>query len=76
MACSADKSMNNWIAATFRVFCVFAGMVSALDDAVGALFATLKQQGMLDNSIIVFTTDNGGPANNYDGNCACNLPLR
>ena len=31
---------------------------------------------MLDNSIIVFTTDNGGPANNYDLNAACNYPLR
>ena len=31
---------------------------------------------MLENSIIVFTTDNGGPANGFNLNYASNWPLR
>ena len=58
-----------------NVNCV-TGMVSALDDSVGSVVRTLEQRGMLDNTILVFTTDNGGPADNYDGNAACNVPLR
>lgn len=54
----------------------FAGVTAALDDSVGAVVRSLRKRGMLDNSIIVFTTDNGGPANNYDLNAACNFPLR
>ena len=31
---------------------------------------------MYNNSVIVFSTDNGGPAAGLDGNSACNYPLR
>ncbi|KAJ8306790.1 hypothetical protein KUTeg_014874 [Tegillarca granosa] len=51
-------------------------MVSALDDSVGNVVNALKKKGLYDNSIIVFTTDNGGPANGFDGNAANNSPLR
>ena len=54
----------------------FAAMVSALDEAVGNITETLHEQGMLNNSIIVFTTDNGGPAGGFDWNYASNYPLR
>ena len=37
---------------------------------------TLKARGMYDNSVIVFSTDNGGPANGVNLNTACNYPLR
>ncbi|XP_041375693.1 arylsulfatase B-like [Gigantopelta aegis] len=55
---------------------VYAAMVSALDDGVGQVVQALRERGMLENSIIVFTTDNGGPANGFDGNAASNYPLR
>ena len=51
-------------------------MLSALDDAVGHITVTLHEAGLLSNSLIVFTTDNGGPAGGYDLNHACNWPLR
>lgn len=58
------------------MFLFLVAMVSALDDAVGAVYAALKANNMIDNSIIVFTTDNGGPANGFDYNAANNFPLR
>ena len=51
-------------------------MVSALDDAVGNVTKALHRRGMLNNTIIVFSTDNGGPAAGYDLNYASNWPLR
>ncbi|XP_071831480.1 arylsulfatase J-like isoform X2 [Apostichopus japonicus] len=54
----------------------FAGMVAALDDSVGNVTAYLKEAGLYDNTIIIFTTDNGGPAHGFDGNYANNFPLR
>jgi len=51
-------------------------MVSALDDAIGNVTAALSAKGLLDNSVIIFSTDNGGPANGFDMNHACNWPLR
>nr|CAD7439586.1 unnamed protein product [Timema bartmani] len=54
----------------------FAGMVSKLDESVGMVVSALKEKGMLDNSVIVFSTDNGGPTNGFDNNVASNWPLR
>lgn len=51
-------------------------MLAALDDSVGAVVKTLKARGMYNNTIIMFTTDNGGPANGFDANAANNFPLR
>ena len=51
-------------------------MLSVLDDSVGNVTRALHQRGMLNNTIIVFSTDNGGPADGYDMNAASNWPLR
>ena len=55
-------------------FCV--GMLTKLDESVGRVTAALQESGLLQNSIIVFTTDNGGPAASFDFNAASNWPLR
>ncbi|MGH8179234.1 MAG: sulfatase family protein [Steroidobacter sp.] len=39
---------------------IYAQMVLALDDAVGRVLATLEAQGLSDNTLVVFTSDNGG----------------
>jgi arylsulfatase A-like enzyme len=39
----------------------FAGMVSAMDDAVGVVLAQLRELKIDDNTLIVFFSDNGGP---------------
>ncbi|KAL4228922.1 hypothetical protein ACF0H5_011963 [Mactra antiquata] len=55
---------------------LYAGMLAALDDSIGQVVKTLTAKQMMDNTIIVFTTDNGGPANGFDANAANNFPLR
>ncbi|WP_236980483.1 arylsulfatase [Membranihabitans maritimus] len=37
----------------------YAGMISYLDDQVGILVEKLKDEGLYDNTLIVFTSDNG-----------------
>ena len=51
-------------------------MLWKLDDSIGKTVKTLDKMGMLANSIIVFTTDNGGPAGGFNQNAASNWPLR
>ncbi len=38
-----------------------AGMLAAVDEAIGRIEAALKEAGMLENTLIVFSSDNGGP---------------
>ncbi|KAI4462998.1 arylsulfatase [Holotrichia oblita] len=54
----------------------FAGMLTKLDESVGRVVEALAKAKMLENSIIVFSTDNGGPAAGFNLNAASNWPLR
>ncbi len=54
---------------------VYAGLVESMDDAVGLVLETLKAQGLEDNTIVIFTSDNGGVASG-DSFSTSNLPLR
>ena len=38
----------------------YAAMITDLDTQVGRIVAALKQKNMLDNTLIIFTSDNGG----------------
>jgi arylsulfatase A-like enzyme len=51
---------------------VYAAMVSGLDDAVGTVLKQLKKDGLDDNTIIAFLSDNGGP---LERNGSLNTPL-
>jgi len=54
----------------------FAGMISAVDSAVGNITDALKRSGMYENTVIVFTSDNGGPIQGGDATGTRNWPLR
>lgn len=54
---------------------VYAGLVESMDDAVGLVLDKLKELHLDENTIIVFTSDNGGVASG-DAFSTSNLPLR
>ena len=54
---------------------IYAGLVESMDDAVGVVLQALKEAGLEENTIVVFTSDNGGVASG-DAFSTSNLPLR
>ena len=54
---------------------VYAAMVEAMDLAVGKVLAKLDELGLSDNTIVIFTSDNGGLSTS-EGWPTSNLPLR
>ncbi|MDE0179133.1 MAG: sulfatase-like hydrolase/transferase [Gammaproteobacteria bacterium] len=51
---------------------IYAAMTSALDDGVGAVLDTLEEDGLEENTLVVFLSDNGAGVSEY---CS-NEPLR
>ncbi|MBI3469631.1 MAG: sulfatase [Planctomycetes bacterium] len=54
---------------------VYAGMVEAMDLAVGKVLAKLDELGLASNTLVIFTSDNGGLSTS-EGWPTSNLPLR
>jgi arylsulfatase A-like enzyme len=54
---------------------VYAAMVEAMDQAVGKVLNQLTTSGVADDTIVIFTSDNGGLATS-EGWPTSNLPLR
>lgn len=53
---------------------VYGAMVVGLDRAVGRVMAALREQGIDDNTLVIFTSDNGGAW--YVGMDSINAPFR
>ena len=53
---------------------VYAAVVDAMDQAIGMVLDTLDEQGVADDTIVLFFSDNGGAA--YATGGADNVPLR
>ena len=54
---------------------VYAGMVEAMDGAVGDVLAAIDRLGLAENTLVVFTSDNGGLSTS-EGSPTSNVPLR
>ncbi|CAG9838089.1 unnamed protein product [Diabrotica balteata] len=54
----------------------FAAVLTKLDESVGSVTKALHAAGKLENTIIIFSSDNGGPAAGFNLNAASNYPLR
>ena len=52
----------------------YAGMLANLDENIGRLLAGLEQAGKADDTLVVFTSDNGG-LSTAEGAPTCNAPL-
>ncbi|CAK1546051.1 unnamed protein product [Leptosia nina] len=55
---------------------LYAEIVKHFDSSVGKLVSALSQKGMLENTLIVFVSDNGAPTTGMYNNWGVNLPLR
>ena len=53
---------------------VYAAMVEAMDTNIGRILQTLDELGIADNTVVIFTSDNGGLATS-EGSPTCNSPL-
>jgi len=54
---------------------VYAAMVESMDTAIGKVVDTLRAEGLMDNTIICFLSDNGGLSTS-EGSPTSNLPFR
>lgn len=54
---------------------IYGGLIESMDEAVGVVLETLSAEGIEDNTIVIFTSDNGGVASG-DSFSTSNLPLR
>lgn len=51
-------------------------MVSILDEQIGRVLNALDRKNMLQNSIILFFSDNGAPSEGFLANSGSNYPLK
>ncbi len=54
---------------------IYAGLIETMDDAIGEVLKALDELGLADNTMIVFTGDNGGVSGG-DNFSTSNAPLR
>ncbi len=52
---------------------LYAGMLSAMDEAIGQIVAAVEESGQRANTLFIFSSDNGGP---MPGRVTSNGPLR
>ena len=55
---------------------VYAALVESVDQNVGKVMEALDQMGLRENTLVIFTSDNGGLIGNYDNPITNNYPLK
>eukprot|EP00928_Gymnodinium_smaydae_P069341 TRINITY_DN5277_c1_g1_i2.p1 TRINITY_DN5277_c1_g1~~TRINITY_DN5277_c1_g1_i2.p1 ORF type:complete len:514 (-),score=31.57 TRINITY_DN5277_c1_g1_i2:47-1588(-) len=66
-----DRFVNLYSESIFKRRRMGLAMISAVDEAIGNVTSLLKHRGMYDNTLIIFSSDNGGPEEHEP-----NYPLR
>jgi len=54
---------------------IYAGMMEAMDDSVGFVLKAIEKSGVAENTVVIFTSDNGGVSSG-DGYATSCLPMR
>lgn len=54
-----DGNFGSWYYLNYGSHAQFAAMVERLDIQVGEIFAKLEEKGLADNTLVIFTSDNG-----------------
>eukprot|EP01083_Nonionella_stella_P006764 19580_1 len=55
---------------------IYGGMLGALDDAIKNITEALKEGGLWNDTLFIFSTDNGAPASHFNAQAMSNYPLR
>jgi arylsulfatase A-like enzyme len=66
---------NGWKRRTVQENPVYAAMIENMDSNIGRILAKLKDRGLDDNTLVIFTSDNGG-LSTAEGSPTVNGPLR
>ena len=66
---------SNWKTRILQDNAVYAAMIENMDWNIGRMIDKLKALGLLENTIIIFTSDNGG-LSTAEGSPTANSPLR
>jgi arylsulfatase A-like enzyme len=74
---ATDERLEKFQSITDERRRTYAAMMSAMDDAIGAVLGKLRDAQLEDNTIVFFISDNGGPTMpGTAGNASINKPLR
>ncbi len=68
-----EKYMSRFTSIADKKRQTFAAMQSAMDDNVGKVLDAVRKNGLEENTLIIFVSDNGGPTK---GTTSANGPLR
>jgi|WetSurMetagenome_2_1015567.scaffolds.fasta_scaffold00001_279 arylsulfatase A-like enzyme len=70
-----ESMSNNFKERIIQSNPVYAAMIYSVDENIGRLMGVLNQMGLEDNTLVIFTSDNGGLSTS-EGSPTCNNPLR
>lgn len=65
-----NKFLNKEKTENYPCNAVYSAMIEHLDESVGAIMKSIEREGLYENTIFIFYSDNGGVDNRYD-----NIPL-
>ncbi len=69
------KHQPDWKNRLVQDHAVYAAMIENMDWNIGRIIQSLKEKGLLENTLIIFTSDNGG-LSTAEGSPTTNAPLK